>query len=56
MQFRNPVLCKEIRGINWEDTYLPKIFRSAPLNWHTFHHIYVAFWCQIFFCKYDKSS
>ena len=34
-------------GTNLED--LPRIFRTFSLYWHTFHHMYIAFLCQIFF-------
>ena len=32
--------------MNWGESYLPGISGRSSLNWHTFHHIYIAFWLR----------
>ena len=48
-------LYKQIEDIDWEEPYLSTIFGPSSVNWHTFHHICITFWCQIFFHNHDKS-
>ena len=52
VQFRGLELYKEtdcINKLNKEASDPPRIFGASILDWHTFHHVYVAFWCRIFF-------
>ena len=55
VQFRGPELYKEKHGIKQEESNLISIFRPTSSDWHTFHHVYTAFWSLIFFRKHRKS-
>ena len=36
-------LYKEIEGIIWEESYLPRISRPSSLNRLSFYHLYIVF-------------
>ena len=55
MQFRGLELFRKKGTLFEEKSYLAKIFRPFSLHLHTFHHVYNAFWCRIFFRKHGKS-
>ena len=55
MQFRGLELYIEIEGIIQDKSDLSRIFSFYSLNWHTFRHVSIAFWCPIAFRKHGKS-
>ena len=52
MQFRGPEFYKEKQDVKQEYSCLPRIFRSPSSDYHTFYHVYSAFWRLIFFPKH----
>ena len=55
VELMGPKLYKEIGGIIFDESYLPRISKPFYLNWQTFHHNNIAFWYWIFFCINGKS-
>ena len=54
VQFKGLELFKKKGTLFEEQSYLYKIFRPFSLYLYTFHHVYNAFWCWIFFRKHGK--